>query len=107
MEKRKHLYWTPCAAHCIDLMLEDFEKKIQLHKDTISKGRRITTYIYARTMLISLLKNFTNGRDLIKPAITRFATTYLTLACLNEHRVALINMFNSKEWKDSKFSSTY
>ena len=43
MEKRKHLYWTPCAAHCIDLMLEDFEKKIVLHKETISRGRRITT----------------------------------------------------------------
>ncbi|GJW67221.1 crooked neck-like protein 1 [Tanacetum coccineum] len=26
MEKRKHLYWTPRAAHCIDLMLEDIEK---------------------------------------------------------------------------------
>ncbi|KAK4271061.1 hypothetical protein QN277_019809 [Acacia crassicarpa] len=23
MEKRKQIYWTPCAAHCIDLMLED------------------------------------------------------------------------------------
>ena len=23
MEKRKHLFWSPCAAHCIDLMLED------------------------------------------------------------------------------------
>jgi len=22
-KKRSHLYWTPCAAHCIDLMLED------------------------------------------------------------------------------------
>lgn len=22
MEKRKGLYWTPCAAHCIDLMLK-------------------------------------------------------------------------------------
>nr|GEZ88930.1 hypothetical protein [Tanacetum cinerariifolium] len=26
MAKRKHLYWTPCAAHCIDLMLEDIGK---------------------------------------------------------------------------------
>lgn len=26
MDKRKHLYWTPCAAHCIDLILEDIEK---------------------------------------------------------------------------------
>ncbi|KAK1555314.1 hypothetical protein Q3G72_024769 [Acer saccharum] len=26
IEKRKHLYWTPCAAHCIDLILEDIGK---------------------------------------------------------------------------------
>eukprot|EP00261_Vitis_vinifera_P040221 XP_019081464.1 PREDICTED: uncharacterized protein LOC104882034 [Vitis vinifera] len=24
--KRPHLYWTPCAAHCLDLMLEDIGK---------------------------------------------------------------------------------
>ena len=23
MEKRRHLLWSPCTAHCIDLMLED------------------------------------------------------------------------------------
>ncbi|PKI36487.1 hypothetical protein CRG98_043125 [Punica granatum] len=23
IEKRKKLYWTPCAAHCIELMLKD------------------------------------------------------------------------------------
>ena len=23
MEKRKHLFWSPCTAHCIDLILED------------------------------------------------------------------------------------
>jgi len=28
MQKRKKLYWTPCATHCIDLILEDFEKKM-------------------------------------------------------------------------------
>ncbi|KAF1897926.1 hypothetical protein Lal_00032688 [Lupinus albus] len=38
MVKRKKLYWTPCAAHCIDLMLEEFEKKIPIHADTIYKG---------------------------------------------------------------------
>lgn len=106
MEKRRSLYWTPCAAHCIDLMLEDFEKKICLHKETISMGRRITTYIYTRSMLISFLRKYTNGRDLIRPASTRFATAYLTLSCLSEHRVPMINLFNSQEWKDSKFSST-
>ena len=27
MQKRKCSFWTPCATHCLDLMLEDFEKK--------------------------------------------------------------------------------
>ena len=45
MEKRKSLFWTPCAAHYIDLILEDFEKKLEVHQVTIAKGRRITSYI--------------------------------------------------------------
>ena len=61
MKKRKTLYWTPCAAHCIDLMLEDFEKKEPVHENTIPKGKKITTYIYSRTSLISLLHHFTRG----------------------------------------------
>jgi len=79
MQKREQLYWTPCAAHCIDLIFEDFEKNLKVHELTIKKGRKITTYIYGRTMLISLLKRFTKGRDLIRLGVTRFATIYLTL----------------------------
>jgi hypothetical protein len=82
VQKWKQLYWTPCAAHCIDLMLEDFEKKIQLHKETIASGKKITTYIYARMCLASLLHKFTNESDLIRPALTRFAPSYLTSGCL-------------------------
>uniref|UniRef100_A0A0R0LAU2 Uncharacterized protein n=2 Tax=Glycine subgen. Soja TaxID=1462606 RepID=A0A0R0LAU2_SOYBN len=56
--------------------------------------RRITTYIYARTMLISIMKKFTNGRDLIRPA------------CLHELKASLMSMFSSKEWKTSKFGTS-
>jgi len=96
MEKRKSLFWTPCATHCIDLILEDFEKKLEVHQVTIAKGRKITSYIYSRTILISMLRHFTNGRDLIRPAATRFATAYLTLGCLNDHKIQLMTMFTSK-----------
>ena len=81
-------------------------KKITLHKETISTGRRITTYIYARSLLISLLRKYTNGRDLIRPATIWFATAYLTLQCLREHRVSLVNLFDSQDWKNNKFSSS-
>ncbi|CAL5438641.1 unnamed protein product [Camellia sinensis] len=59
------LFWTPCAAHCIDLMLEDFEKEIQ---------------------------EFTKDIELIRPAVTRFATSYLTLRRLHEQKVPLIKV---------------
>lgn len=106
MEKRKKLYWTPCAAHCIDLMLEDFEKKTTIHRETISKGKKLTQYIYSKASLISLLQHFTKGKDLVRPAVTRFATSYLTLGCLNENKGALVRMFTSNEWISSKFAKT-
>ncbi|XP_061365791.1 uncharacterized protein LOC133309070 [Gastrolobium bilobum] len=38
--------------------------------------------------------------------MTRFATSYLTLGCLNDNRGALIRMFSSNEWKSSRFART-
>jgi len=32
MEKRSSLYWSPSAAHCIDLMLEDIEE-LKIYKE--------------------------------------------------------------------------
>ena len=84
-------------------MLKDFEKKITLHKETISSGRRITTYIYARSLMISLLRKYTRGRDLTRPTATQFATSYLTLTWLREHQVSLINLFIFKIGRITSF----
>ncbi|GJU06396.1 ribonuclease H-like domain-containing protein [Tanacetum coccineum] len=65
MNKRKKLFWTPCAAHCIDMMLEDFKKKIKEHKE----------------------------KELLKPGATRFATSYLTLGRLHEQKGVVISMY--------------
>ncbi|OIW17919.1 hypothetical protein TanjilG_00248 [Lupinus angustifolius] len=88
-------------------MLEEFEKKILIPADTIYKGRKITTFIYGRTSLISFLQQHTEGRDLVRPSLTRFATSYLTLGCLNDNRTSLIRMFKSVEWKATKFARTH
>ncbi|KAH1228678.1 hypothetical protein GmHk_10G028639 [Glycine max] len=95
MHTRPHLYWNPCASHCIDMKLKDLEKHLKVHEVTIKKRRKITTYIYGRTMLISMLKKYTNGRDLVRPGMTRFATTYLTLACLHEMKASLMSKFGT------------
>jgi hypothetical protein len=87
-------------------MLEDFEKKIPIHKKTIGIGKKFTTCIYARTSLIYLLQHHTKRRYLVRSAMTRFATSYLTLGCLNDKKEALMRMFTSEKWKFSQFAKT-
>ncbi|CAN1276908.1 hypothetical protein LINPERPRIM_LOCUS16160 [Linum perenne] len=81
------------------------EKRKHVHKSTIEKGRKITNFIYASTILISMLREFTTGHDLVRPGATRIATTYLNLACLSEHKGALMTMFSSDAWKKGSFSN--
>ena len=97
MHRRKNLYWTACAVHCIDLMLEEFEKKVPLQQETIASGKKITTSIYGRIALICLLQNFSKGANLIRSALTCFSTSYLTLGCLHDNKGSLIRMFTLKE----------
>lgn len=83
-------------------MLGDLEKKILVHEETIPMGKKITTFIYSKTSLISILHHHIKNKDLVRSGATRFATSYLTLGCLYENKKALIRMFTSKEWKSRK-----
>ncbi|XP_010266650.1 PREDICTED: uncharacterized protein LOC104604119 [Nelumbo nucifera] len=103
-EKRKNLFWTPCAAFCIDRMLEDFVK-IKWVGECMEKGKKITKFIYNRTWLLNLMKKeFTEGQELLRPAITRFSTSFATLQSLLDHRIGLKKMFQSNKWLSSQFS---
>ncbi|XP_024641095.1 uncharacterized protein [Medicago truncatula] len=88
------------------MMLEDYEKKIPVYEEIITKGKKITSFIYSRDSLISLLHKFTEGTDLVRQGITSCATTYLTLDRLQETKGALRRIFTSKAWKSSPFAKT-
>uniref|UniRef100_A0A803PHB7 DUF659 domain-containing protein n=1 Tax=Cannabis sativa TaxID=3483 RepID=A0A803PHB7_CANSA len=45
MEKKKSLYWTPCGAHCIDLMLGKIGELPQ-HKNAFLKAKRVSNFIH-------------------------------------------------------------
>jgi len=105
MERFPTLYWTPCAAHCLDLMLEDVGK-LKEFKKPISRARHVTTFIYRHGRLLSAMREKTNGRDLVRPAATRFATTFLTLQSLYKHKDALRFLFTSEDWTGCKLAKT-
>eukprot|EP00253_Pinus_taeda_P018293 PITA_18293 len=102
-EKYKTIFWTPCAAHCIDLMLEDIGK-LDWVRNTVDHAKSITKFIYNHTWVLSLMRKHTGGKDIIRSAITRFATHFLTLqSMLSQHR-NLQKMFSSDEWNQSNWS---
>lgn len=82
------LYWTPCAAHCLDLMLEDI-CKIKEFDVTITHGRAITTFVYRHGRLLAAMREKTQGRDIVRSGATRFATAFLTLQSLYKNQEAL------------------
>ncbi|KAA0032567.1 uncharacterized protein E6C27_scaffold43053G00270 [Cucumis melo var. makuwa] len=43
--KRPQLIWSPCAAHCLDLMLEDIYKISNIRK-ALKRGMEISNFIY-------------------------------------------------------------
>ncbi|KAG6667853.1 uncharacterized protein LOC122316952 [Carya illinoinensis] len=105
-EKRRNLFWTPCATSCIDRMLEDF-LKIRCVGECMEKGRQIAKVIYNQIWLLNLMKNeFTEGQELLRPAVTRCASSFATLQSLRDHKVGLRKMFVSNKWISSQFSKS-
>jgi hypothetical protein len=48
-EKQPTNLWTPCRAHCLDLMLED-TSKLEWVKRVVDQAKNITRYIYNHTL---------------------------------------------------------
>ncbi|MQL84651.1 hypothetical protein Taro_017169 [Colocasia esculenta] len=86
MKKRKKLFWTPCAAHCLDLMLEDIGK-LKEYAGAIAKAKKLTAYVYTHTHLLDHMRKETKGKELVRFGVTRFATAFLTLERLNDEIV--------------------
>jgi hypothetical protein len=61
MERHCSLFWTPCAAHCIDFMLEDMGKTSFI-KEVIDQARSVPKFIYNHTFVLSLMRRHTKNR---------------------------------------------
>ena len=85
--KKYNLYWTSCAAHCIDLMFEDIGKRDSVAQ-FIRNAQKITNFIYNHGWLLAKMRQVCGG-DIMRPRATRFATNYIALNSLLKKRVDL------------------
>eukprot|EP00253_Pinus_taeda_P027420 PITA_27420 len=84
-------------------MLEDIGK-LDWVKNNVDYAESITKFIYNHSWILSLMRRHTGSRDIIRHAITRFATHFLTLqSMLSQHR-NLQKVFSNDEWNQSQWS---
>jgi 23S rRNA A1618 N6-methylase RlmF len=103
MERSHSLFWTPCVAYCIDLMLKNMGKTSFI-KEVIDHARSVPKFIYNHIWVFSLMRRHTKNRELSRPAITRFSTNFITLQSLLQCKFELKQMFVCNEWQDFTYS---
>ncbi|KAI5317211.1 hypothetical protein L3X38_036918 [Prunus dulcis] len=100
--KHHNVFWTSCAAHCIDLMFEAMGKRENI-SNVIKRARTITNYIYNHGWLLAKMREFCKG-EIIRLATTRFATNYIALDSLLKKKSGLKQLFTSEDWANHNFS---
>ncbi|XP_031378187.1 uncharacterized protein LOC116193587 [Punica granatum] len=94
------IFWSPCATHCINLILSDIGKLDEVN-DIGTHASKITKYIYNHCFALNLMRKFTGGREILRPAPTRFATNFIALQSILAQQNALRAMVTSSEWTSS------
>eukprot|EP00253_Pinus_taeda_P009492 PITA_09492 len=103
MERHHTLFWTPCATHCLDLLLEDMGK-LSFIKEAVDMARSVPKFIYNHAFVLSPMRKFTRHKKLQRPAITRFATNFITLQSLLRCQCKLKQMFVFDDWRNCRYS---
>nr|XP_011470559.1 PREDICTED: uncharacterized protein LOC101302707 [Fragaria vesca subsp. vesca] len=103
--KRPTIFWTSCATHTINLMLQGIDTQPKF-KNVIDKAKSFTIYIYAHHKTLHLMRKYTKKIDTMRPGVTRFATAFLTLQSLIEKKIELRSMITSGEWSESKHAKS-
>ncbi|XP_057788958.1 uncharacterized protein LOC131005871 [Salvia miltiorrhiza] len=97
------IFWTPCAGHCIDLMLQDIGELPRV-KMILDQARSISRYIYSNAAVINMMRRYTYGMDLVDLGTTQSFTNFMTLKRMVNIRPSLQAMVTSDEWMESSYS---
>ncbi|KAF7149022.1 hypothetical protein RHSIM_Rhsim03G0000500 [Rhododendron simsii] len=101
--KYSSLFWSPCASHCINKMLEDFRKQEWVHA-VLEEANMITGYLHSHSGILSMMRKFTGGRNLIRPRMPKVVADFLSLRSIVIQEDNLKHMFSHPEWLSSSYS---
>ncbi|KAM0910791.1 hypothetical protein ACQ4PT_013919 [Festuca glaucescens] len=104
-DKRPKIFWTSCATHTINLMVEAIGKLKQF-APVITKAKEMTIFLYAHHATLALMRFHTKKRNIVRPGVTRFASAFLTLQSLAAKKKQLKEMCCSDTWEECKPTRT-
>ncbi|KAK8914409.1 hypothetical protein KSP39_PZI024118 [Platanthera zijinensis] len=102
-QKYGNIYWSPCAAHCLNLVLKDIGNLSHV-SELAKNASKVTVFVYNHIFLLSWLRKREGWREIIRPGATRFATTFITLKSIYDHKHDLQALVTSKYYTDSKLA---
>ncbi|XP_010480937.1 PREDICTED: uncharacterized protein LOC104759744 [Camelina sativa] len=95
-EKFPTISWSPCAAHCINLILEDVTKLPSVH-NLAHRMSKVTIFVYNNKSTLNWVRKTPGWREIIRPGETRFATTFIALQSLYQHKEDLQALVTSTD----------
>jgi hypothetical protein len=98
LEKRPNMFWSSCATHTINLMLQGIGNLPRFLK-VLEKAKTFTIFVYGHTWTLDCMRHFSSGKEIIRPGVTRFASTFLTLESLLEKKDQLRKMVVDSRWE--------
>ncbi|XP_034695681.1 uncharacterized protein LOC117921833 [Vitis riparia] len=105
-QKHKHINWSPCAAHCLNLIFKDIGKMDHV-TELVRRASKVTIFVYNHVALLSWLRKREGWTEILRPGATRFATTFIALKSLHDHKHDLQALVTSKFFVDSRYSKDY
>ncbi|KAM0894150.1 hypothetical protein ACQ4PT_024652 [Festuca glaucescens] len=97
LEKRPNMFWSSCATHTINLMLQGIGNLPRFTK-VLDKAKAFTIFVYGHTRTLDCMRHFSSGKEIIRPGVTRFASAYLTLESLLDKKDQLRKMVVDGRW---------
>ncbi|XP_031252359.1 zinc finger BED domain-containing protein 6-like [Pistacia vera] len=92
-EKYENITWSPCVAHCINLILKDISELDHI-VHLAKRASKVTKFVYNHTILIPWLRKREGWKEIIRSGAPQFATTFIALRSLHEHKHDLQAMYD-------------
>ncbi|KAH7420572.1 hypothetical protein KP509_13G012700 [Ceratopteris richardii] len=92
------IVWTPCASHCLDLLMEDIGS-LSWVKSILTQALSIVTFINTKVRVLTIYRTYSD-LELLKPSSTRFAYMWIVLERLVDVQNKIQKTMVSDEFKE-------